>query len=879
MRHRHDMTGTRPAVSRRGVALGVAVVGTTALGLWMANRRPVSFGPLWGTLIALLASAAWAAWLVPRGDTPGISWRQTPLGRCNGERITPVVSLVLSVLVLGGGAVLGGADALSVTILAALACWLPPALRRPGLGAMVLVAAIYLPHFGATSLWDPWEPHYGEVAREILARNDWISLWWAQDKWFWSKPVLLFWMEALSMGALGVDFVADANPAHPEWAVRLPTIALSFAALASIYATVRRTFGVRAAALATLVTATMPQFFFLSHQATTDMPLVAMITIACCCLLLALCEDPIREAPALRVGRWTISLQHVVAFALIVVVLPQAVYLISRNLSWIEGSGLVAHPDRFLYGSAGNAEVPGNPSPRDQLPAVRGLLGQPFLQGVVWLGVLAFIGAAVRRERRAQALYMVAFYLFCGLGFLAKGLPGLVIPGGAALFYLLASRRWALLAEGQLHVSFGLLIVTAVGMPWYVAMYVRHGGGFINRLLIHDHINRLAAGVHGDTGSIGYFLRELGYASFPWIALLPLALVTAFVLYASEPRSNRAQVCLFLGVWLLSSFALFSAMVTKFHHYLLPTLVPASILVGIALGKSWGPPRPAGTVLAALFGASLALGIACLAGDPRGIVPPGAMAVQDWVLTQRHPTLAALMLISSLLFGIFAHRQLGAGTTRLRPSSERASTAVAMLLGACAVVFVGRDLSWMTSARPQGNERLIHLFVYNYTRAWPDHLDYRAILTGFAVAVGGLVVLASVTRWRPLASRALAGVAIAFCAWGLNVYMTDLAGHWGFRALAARYYAERGSDDEPLIAWQMNWKGENFYTGNRVYVFAETDNERFKRWIAKNEGQRVYVVLEHKRLERLKKLFSGRGIERLTTRREHNKYLLVTLEI
>jgi len=35
-----------------------------------------------------------------------------------------------------------------------------------------------------------------------LSRDDWISLWWAQENWFWSKPILIFWSEALSMGTL-----------------------------------------------------------------------------------------------------------------------------------------------------------------------------------------------------------------------------------------------------------------------------------------------------------------------------------------------------------------------------------------------------------------------------------------------------------------------------------------------------------------------------------------------------------------------------------------------------------------------------------------------------------------------------------------------------
>jgi hypothetical protein len=174
---------------------------------------------------------------------------------------------------------------------------------------------------------------------------------------------------------------------------------------------------------------------------------------------------------------------------------------------------------------------------------------------------------------------------------------------------------------------------------------------------------------------------------------------------------------------------------------------------------------------------------------------------------------------------------------------------------------------------------LIQLFVYNYGRPWPEHLDYRAILTGFAVAASVTTAAAAFRYWRPVATRALVGVAVIFCGWGLNVYMVDLSDHWGLRDLAQRYYDARESPDDPLIAWQMNWKGENFYTGNRVYVFAETDNKRIRKWLAENEDRTAYFVLEHKRLESFRKLVPDRKIHELSTKRDCNKFLLVELEI
>ena len=867
------------ARSSRRALLGIAIAGSVGMTLWMANRDPFWLGPLWGSCLALATAAAWVAWLVPSAPDAGISWRDTSLGRRDDERWSPLAFAALAALVLVAGAVFGGDDALPYAIVASLFCLVPPAKHRPGLALMLVIGLLYLPWLGATSLWDPWETHYGEVAREILARNDWISLWWAQDKWFWSKPVLTFWLEALSMGMLGVDFLPDANPAHAEWALRIPAMLFTLAALVAVYQTVRRIFGTRAGVLATLVIATMPQFFFISHQATTDMPLVAAITIACCCFLLAIRESPDAEAPMVRFGRFAISLQHVLLFLLILIVLPQVTYLLSRNVSFVEGAGLVAHPDRFLYGSAGNVDVPGNPAPRDQLPAVAGMLGQPFLQGLLWLTALGALVWGLRRERRAATLWMTGFYLACALAFMAKGLPGIAIPGAAALFYLLTSRRWSLLGDGRLGVSFGALIVCAVSLPWYLAMYVRHGSGFINRLLIHDHINRLAAGVHGDQGTIEYFVTQLGYATFPWIALAPLALAWSLSIVRRPARDEQKQTTLFLGAWLLSSFVLFSAMVTKFHHYILPLLPPLGVLVGIGLDRVWGPTRLRATALAAGAGLCLALGFAWLWGDARGVIPEDAMGVEDWVLQQSRVFEACVVLAFGLVLGALARAELARARTHLEPESRATATGIALIVGACLIAFVGRDLSWTTSARPQGYERLIHLFVYNYGRAWPEHFDYRPALCGFAIASGVAAALGGLPRWRPAAVRMLAGIAVAFCAWGLNVYMHDLSAHWGLRDLTARYYAERSSPDEPLLAWQMNWKGENFYTGNRVYVFAETDNKRIKKWMEQHEGRRVYVVLERKRLRRLEKLVGERQLSELSTAREHNKFVLVTLEI
>lgn len=904
----------------RGGAL--LVVGVLSTFLMMANEGRLPHGPLFGMLTMGLAGVGlidlFGLWRAAPSTHAGADLKTRLFEAREGEPAwsAPKWGVMSAVFVLTVGAILFGYQAMPVAVLLAVLSLLPAALFRPGLLLFVLVGVVYLPMLGAYGLWDPWETHYGEVAREILSRDDWISLWWAQDGYFWSKPILIFWVEALSMGALGVDYLPDANPAHPEWAIRLPIIVMTFGALMAVYAAVKRYFGARAGLLSGLVLASMPYFFFLSHQAITDMPFVANMTIAVCFLLLSLGEPADREVRSYRVassGRWAsvhVTGQQLVVALIFLVVTPQILYLASRNVSLVEGFRFAVHPDGFLHGSAGNAGVPGNAALRDATPVFSGAFAQPIAQALYWLLGLVGLLFLVLRERRTQALFMYAFYVFCGIAFMGKGIPGFALPGLVALLFLLSTGRWSHLVEGRFRVAPGILTVLLVGMPWFVAMYMRHGTGFTDRLLIHDHINRLAAGVHGDKGTVGYFIEQLGFGLFPWIGLVPLGL-TAFFWYreragediSDAQRDERKVALTVTTLWFAAAFTLFSAMITKFHHYIFPAVPPAAIVTGVMLDRLWPrlsvPPERrklwASMALLALGLATLVLGIGAFWGDLRGVIPEEALTEQDWVLRAGPSTWVASLVTTLGALFVAASYWLQRSTTRTGGSDAEAlaegatpsdadgafeRSVVPMLLagvgaGALLLAFVGRDLSWMTTARPHGFERLIHLFVYKYERDWPQQFDYRPILTGFAFVATLAVAAMMVRRVRHIAVASTVALGLLFSAWTLNVYMIDLSPHWGQRELIKRYYEERESADEPLLAFQMNWKGENFYSGNRVAAFVKLDNTALKKWADENKGRRAFILLEHKRLGNFRGVLSGRQITEITTKLDCNKFVLV----
>jgi len=816
-----------------------------------------------------------------------------------------------------------------------------PLLRRHGFWVIVAGAALYLPLMGTSSLWDPWETHYGEVAREMLSRDDWISLWWAQDGWFWSKPVLDMWMQAIAMATLGVHYQPDQmligagqQPVmHPEWAVRAPVVLMTMLAMYVLYKGVAKTFGRRAAMLGTFVLATMPDWYFLAHQTMTDMPCVAPMTACMGLVLLGLQTAPDLKTRSYEIKgpgqtRWRLTAWHLAVGAILVCAIPQVLYLISRNVSffWRPGSyGFNWHWDEFRSGSGGgDCGLPGNEachaaSPATiphGIPALPTTLGQglmrlfgafePVVQGIAWavaLGLTLYLSWGERRVRRL--LYLGAW--FCGaLATLAKGPEGIGLPVLATLLFIVASRpREDIVTRvvrvvrelAEFEIVAGLLIIFAVAMPWYVAMYVRHGAPFTDRLIFHDMFNRAFAHVHdtneGDDTSFRFYVWQLGYALFPWIALAPLGLMwwmRGTAEGADGDRAGKADVSVLLVMWALIAFSLFSFMGTKFHHYIFPAVAPIAMLIGIVLDEMLGPfgvhpsPTESATRLPSYFG-GLFLGVGllvvgatrCLPGSFFGTKPDGHLPDAGIVLG------VAIVVLGAACVWFFARRfreeEPAVDPTQAHVSRMFAAGTVA---GALLLVVVGRDLIIKPEGADQpGAIRLLQLFTYNYRRAWPDSLDFSAPLAAFTVVGVVLVFGLAVQRFRRHAVVAICAFGFVWGLWGTDVYMERTAQHWGQHEIMAAYYADRSSPDEQLVAYQMNWKGENFYTGNHVPAFVSTGST-FTTWLKKQRESGVkvmYFITEHGRIGGLRNEVGAKVFKEVTDKTLCNKFILVRTEL
>jgi len=226
--------------------------------------------------------------------------------------------------------------------------WRASILQHPaavGLGAAALAALISLPYLGAVGLWDPWETHYSEVGREMLARHDLVHPFW-QDHWFFSKPPLTPWLAAFGLWLSGGEGVTGELPRYTEWAIRLPFALLAAAAVGVLAYTTAQLTTRRAGWVAGFVLATSPMWLFVSRQAMTDMPYVALATIATCGFVRTLLDE---KAPrGWLLGAWAACGAALLGKGLLGPGLPLAVTALFAALTARRRSDVVTAARRIL---------------------------------------------------------------------------------------------------------------------------------------------------------------------------------------------------------------------------------------------------------------------------------------------------------------------------------------------------------------------------------------------------------------------------------------------------------------------------------------------------------------------------------------------------
>ncbi len=138
--------------------------------------------------------------------------------------------------------------------------------RRGFQAAVLAVALLYLLRLGAAPLFDVDEGAFAEATRELLASGDWGHTTLNGTDRF-DKPILVYWLQALSMALLGAN----------EWGARLPSALCVLAATVAAGRFAARRWGESTGALAVLVLGSCLGLLAIGRASTADGLLNALL--------------------------------------------------------------------------------------------------------------------------------------------------------------------------------------------------------------------------------------------------------------------------------------------------------------------------------------------------------------------------------------------------------------------------------------------------------------------------------------------------------------------------------------------------------------------------------------------------------------------------
>lgn len=184
-----------------------------------------------------------------------------------------------------------------------------------------------LPWLGSYPLLQEWEPHYGQVVREMLHRGEWLDPTYRGEPFF-DKPILPFLLECVSVSLLG----------ETELAIRLPMALMGIGGILAMFLLLGRIYNRRTALIASLILATTPFYYLVARQFMFDMPFVALETAAMLCLVIGALPRPDDEPEPKRrrylAAMWVLFGLALITKGLLAIAIPGAVGVVYILITW-----------------------------------------------------------------------------------------------------------------------------------------------------------------------------------------------------------------------------------------------------------------------------------------------------------------------------------------------------------------------------------------------------------------------------------------------------------------------------------------------------------------------------------------------------------------
>lgn len=204
-----------------------------------------------------------------------------------------------------------------------------------------------------------------------------------------------------------------------------------------------------------------------------------------------------------------------------------------------------------------------------------------YLAVAISLALLGYaVGFCIPTTNQAAKAWGLWIGIWCGIGFLSKGLLGIALPLLIITVdqLLTSSGRSALLRRGPLICLSGGL--SGVMTPWLMALIAGGHWQYLKGFLGFSHLQRATQAVDGHHQHLLFYVPILLAFLWPWWPLLISALQQLWQLrgHWRQAPNHMTRLAQLAAIWLLMGMLLFSLIPTKLPGYILP-LVPAAVLL------------------------------------------------------------------------------------------------------------------------------------------------------------------------------------------------------------------------------------------------------------------------------------------------------------
>ena len=210
-----------------------------------------------------------------------------------------------------------------------------------------------------------------------------------------------------------------------------------------------------------------------------------------------------------------------------------------------------------------------------------------LLTSVAAMGAMARIYLMTRRTPDAAVGWTMPAILWTALagGVLLKGPLILMFVVLTALTLSIADRsgRWI----WRLRPLAGLAWLFVLVLPWFVAIVAKSGDSFFAQSIGQDMLAKITSGQEAHGAPPGFYLALFWVTFWPGSVLAGLAAPMVW-------KARREPGAQFLLAWLIPSWIVFEAVMTKLPHYVLPLYPAIAILIAGILERGRSRQRRAG---------------------------------------------------------------------------------------------------------------------------------------------------------------------------------------------------------------------------------------------------------------------------------------------